>query len=234
MSSESIRTYPMRSVRRQPGFTLLELLAGIAVFAVLSTIVLGGVRLGMDSWNAISAKSERSESIRVIHDFLRERLAGTLALAESAAGRWQLRFEGDAGSLAFVTEFPVYIAGAGVQFAVLSAEREGGSENLRLRWWPLYGRTVDTPQGDRVLIGDLSAVKLSYYGAFGRGSLPQWRNDWRGHRNLPQLVRIDITDADGNTWPPLIVRLNVDSPRFYRTPDAAPGGLEAASAAEES
>lgn len=211
------------------GFTLLELLAGIAVFALLSILVLSGIRLGMRSWEAAADRSAENEQIRIVHRLLRRQLTASLALAASNTGRWRLQFEGDPTSLRFVTEFPAYVAGGGAQMVTLTAENQGRNRRLMLRWWPLHAARDASPQDDAVLLPDLSDIAFAYFGAGDQNALPRWHDRWSEMRVLPQLVRIRITGASGRPWPSLVVPLKVDAVRFYLSPAERPESDEGVS-----
>ena len=187
------------------------------MFALLSTLVLGGIRLGMRSWEAAADRSAEHEQIRIVHRLLRRQLTDSLALAASSTGRWLLQFEGDSKSLRFVTEFPTYVVRGGAQTVTLTEEKHGKSKQLLLRWWPLHAPEDASPQDEVVLVPDLSNLEITYFGSIDGKALPQWRDRWSRMRVLPQLVRIRISDASGDSWPPLVVSLKVDAVRFYHS-----------------
>lgn len=200
------------------GFTLLELLAGVALFALLSAIVLSGIRLGVRSWDAAAAKTSASEEVRVVHTLLRRQLAGALPLASTRAGSWVLQFEGDARSINFVSEFPAYVAGGGAQAVRLSARERHEEIQLVLEWVALHAPEDAPPEDDAVLVRNLKKVEFSYFGSVDNNVAPRWRDEWSGVRQLPELVKVSITGGDGARWPALVVPLPVNTVRFFKNP----------------
>lgn len=205
--------------RRHAGFTLLELLIGIAVFTVLATIVLGGIRLGLRSWNAADTKNAAVDEIRTAHTFLRRQIGAARPLAVVRSGK--IVFEGGHDGLVFVAEMPSYVGGGGVHFVNLGVENGDGGKRLMLRWRPLHAFEDSGWPEEAELARGLSRVTLKYFGALQRNGLPAWRNSWREAKQLPKLVKLSVQDADGDDWPDLVVALDVDAVRFVS--DADPG-----------
>ena len=208
-------------VRASRGFTLLELLVGMAVFAVMAAIVLGGIRLGVKSWDAAAERSEAVDEIRVVHGLLRRQLSSALPIATSRAGSWNLVFDGDAGSVRFVSELPGYVSGGGIHFVTL--ELAGGAD-LVLRWRPLHALDTEAPPDEVVLARNVGKLRFRYFGARTRNALPEWLESWGDSRTMPRLITISVEQESGEMWPELAVALEVDAVRFI-TPEGDGGGL---------
>ncbi len=206
--------------RRRPGrasargFTLLELLVGMAVFTLMAGLVLGGVRLGVKSWNAAAARSTEVDEMRVVHALLRRQLASALPLATSRAGGWNLVFEGEAESVTFVSELPGYVSGGGIQLVTLELVEGAEGEVLRMRWRPLHALDTDAPGDEALLAENLEGLRVEYFGARSRNALPEWRDSWRDSRTMPRLVRLSLKPENGAPWPELVVALDLDAVRF--------------------
>ncbi len=202
------------------GFTLLELLAGMAVFALMAGIVLGGIRLGVKSWDAAAQRSSTVDEMRVVHTLLRRQLASALPLASSRAGGWDLVFEGEAQSVRFVSELPGYVSGGGIHFVTLELSPGPEGNDLVLRWRPLHALDADGPPDQAVLVKNVAHLRLQYFGARARNALPEWRDSWRGLRTMPRLIRIALEQEDSGAWPELSVALEVDAVRFITSPQS--------------
>ena len=205
--------------RRHAGFTLLELLIGIAVFTVLATIVLGGIRLGLRSWEVANTKNAAVDEIRTAHGFLRRQISVARPVAVVRSGK--IVFEGGREDLVFVAEMPSYVGGGGVHFVNLGVENGDGGKRLMLRWRPLHAFDDSGWPEEAELARGLSTVTLKYFGALRRNGLPAWRSSWREAKQLPKLVKLSVQRADGDDWPDLVVALDVDGVRFVS--DADPG-----------
>lgn len=218
------------------GFTLVELLVGMAVFALMAGLVLGGVRLGIKSWNAAAARSTEVDEIRVVHALLRRQLASALPLATSRAGGWNLVFEGDAKSVTFVSELPGYVSGGGVQLVTLELVEGAEGQALRMRWHPLHALDTAAPGDEALLAENLEGLRLEYFGARTRNALPEWRDSWRDSRAMPQLVKLTLEREDGAAWPDLVVALELNAVRFITSGEdsrRAPPDLDVSEEVEE-
>lgn len=196
------------------GFTLLELLVGMAVFALMAGIVLGGIRLGVKSWDAAAKRSAAVDEIRVVHALLRRQLSSALPLATSRAGGWNLVFNGDADSVSFVSELPGYVSGGGIHFVTLELEKGVEENNLMLRWRPLHALDTDGSLDEAVLARNVGKLRFQYFGARTRNALPEWLESWRDLRTMPRLIRVSVEQDGSESWPELVVALEVDAVRF--------------------
>src|SRR5262249_56604332 len=60
-----------------------------------------------------------------------------------------------------------------------------------------------------VILKDVRALNVRYFGDEDKDSAPQWQDAWRHPRRLPRLVSVDVTFVrpEGRKWVPLIVAL---------------------------
>jgi general secretion pathway protein J len=184
--------------RRPPaaGFTLLEVLVALALTAIVTLLMLDGMRnatLGLDRLASHADAFDRRHGADAL---LRRELGAAIAIAlapGSAAG-----FAGTPQSLHFITSAGG--SGAGLYRIDLA---------YRDRALLLTRRAADPealPHRDRsVLARRLRSFNLAYYGALPQGADPAWHDRWGGVRYLPRLVRITIGEREPR--PPLVVRL---------------------------
>jgi general secretion pathway protein J len=205
-----------RCRRASAGFTLLELLIAITLLGLLLAALFGGLRLGARAWERSEERLEESARLQVVQNFLRERLAQAYPLtAEDQTGRLRLAFEGTGDTLRFVTLMPAYL-GIGFAELLLAVDDRTGIENLVVQW----RRFELTPQSDdeepqiKVLLEDIEALEIAYYGALARGEPILWHEQWLDIMALPQLIRLRVIFAVGDRryWPDLIVRPMTDAP----------------------
>jgi general secretion pathway protein J len=205
-----------RCRRASAGFTLLELLIAITLLGLLLAALFGGLRLGARAWERSEERLEKSARLQVVQNFLRERLAQAYPLtAEDQTGRLRLAFEGTGDTLRFVTLMPAYL-GIGFAELLLAVDDRTGIENLVVQW----RRFELTPQSDdeepqiKVLLEDIEALEIAYYGALARGEPILWHEQWLDIMALPQLIRLRVIFAVGDRryWPDLIVRPMTDAP----------------------
>lgn len=215
------------SGRRDPrtaeyGFTLLELLVAITLLGLLMAVLLGGLRLGARVWETADARLDASVRTRVVQDFIRQRLAETLPLEAvppelAEVGVSEPLFVGTIEAVRFASLLPENL-GAGIYLMELALAESGhaeGSRSLVLRWRPFEPdrRTAEQVEPEeRVLIEDIEALELSYFGTIDPEQRSDWWQAWEGRPELPRLIRIQVrfADHDERRWPELVVRPMVD------------------------
>ena len=211
------------------GFTLLELLIAITLLGLLMAALFAGLRLGARVWETADARLDASARLQIVQDFIRQRLGETLPLEAvppelAEVGVSEPLFLGRAEAVRFASPLPENL-GAGIYLMELALADSGhadGSGNLLLRWRPLEPdqQTAERVEPEeRVLIENIEALELSYFGTVDPEQPPDWWQAWEGQPELPRLIRLRVRFADGDErrWPELIVRPMVDR--------AAPSGL---------
>ncbi len=195
---------------RAAGFTLVELLVALTLFAVLSVLLFGAVRFGMRATEVGTARLERAGDIAAAAGFLRNELADAQPLEKQQDDRRTIAFDGEADSVEFTALTPAYLAPGGWHVLKVAFERRDAAGRLVLSW-----RLVRADEGDdgplasgrAVLLEGVKSVEFGYFGAAAEGDRPQWHERWQDAASLPALVRLRIAFADGKRAPDLLVAL---------------------------
>jgi len=67
---------------------------------------------------------------------------------------------------------------------------------------------ADTPpRKPEVLAGKLHDAQFRYRAMTEDNRLSEWQDRWDNGDNLPVQVEVTLRDADGRTWPPMIIAL---------------------------
>jgi general secretion pathway protein J len=197
------------------GFTLVELLVAITLFALLSVMLFEGLRFGTRVAARGAAGADWTADLAAAATFLRAQLADARPLTRDVGGgRKAVAFDGESESLEFVTELPAYLARGGWYSLHLGRDREDRGR-LVLSWRLVRSdeaRAEVSPPHSSVLLNGVKAVELAYFGAANEGEAPQWQEHWRDAELLPSLVRLRISFLDGRSPPDLIVALRAAAP----------------------
>lgn len=187
------------------GFSLMEVLAALALLAILLLGVYSGVRSTTLTVSHGSSAIARLDEVRGAREFLRRQLSSATALPwKMLDERTPIVFEGDATHLRFVSTLPGYLGKLGPQVieVVLTEEgREGHALEARLSPLPGSQSTVTGGAGD-TLLAHVRSLRVRYA---PRGSLT-WQDHWNEPTVLPGAVEISLMPEEGiDAWPPLVV-----------------------------
>jgi general secretion pathway protein J len=205
------------------GFTLLELLIAITLLGLLMAVLFGGLRLGARVWETADARLEASARLQIVQDFIRHRLTETLPLEAvplelAEVGVSEPLFLGTIEAVRFVSLLPEHLGAAVylMELALAESRYADGTNNLVLRWRPFepndQAAEEEVEPQERVLIENVEALELSYFGTVDPEQPPDWWQSWEGRPELPRLIRLQVrfTENDERRWPELIVRPMVD------------------------
>jgi len=187
------------------GFSLMEVLAALALLAILLLGVYSGVRSTTLSVSHGSSVIARLDEVRGAREFLRRQLSSATALP------WKMRddnvpvvFEGDGTHLRFVSTLPGYLGKLGPQLVEITLADDGrDGRELEARLSPLPGRqsTVTTGAQD-ALLSHVRSIRLRYA---ARGT-SAWQDRWNEPMTLPGAIEISVVPEEGSdAWPPLVV-----------------------------
>lgn len=180
-------------MKRQAGFTLLELMVALVVFGLLMAGVAQTMRYGLTAWTAETRAADGSETMAAVDGALRR-------LIEQAAPD---KFTGQPGGFAFITFLP---AGAGLADPLADAALQVTPAGLVLVWRPHPAGVPlqpPAPPQTEVLLDGVTGLDASYLAGRPDGSVA-WSPRFSG-AGLPLLIRLHLTLAGQKTWPDIVV-----------------------------
>ncbi len=195
---------------RARGFTLLEMVIGLALLGMMLLLVFGALRLASKSWDAGEKRLTEAGERAQIAAFLRRTLAAIYPLQFKTVDVPPLAFQGESNRLLFAGRIPSRQGIAGVHLISLSLEGQASSgKNLVMRWLvPPPGATdfavLDSVE-PVVLMERVSDLRFAYYGAMGNQDHASWHDRWEGGRDLPEGITLRLTPMQGTEWPELVV-----------------------------
>jgi general secretion pathway protein J len=217
-----------RSITRHPmGFTLVELLIALTLLGFLTMLMLAGFEVSVDAWRRVEARGTAGRDGQSAQAILRDRLSQAYpAVLTDESGAHRIDFAGGADRIEFLAPLPER-EGARV-FVRYRLYRDGAT--LRLAW-SMTGLEdpAAPPQGDTIVLDDLRAFEIAYFGVDDPAAPPHWQNSWIGRTGLPPLIRLHVVRASGETarWPDLEVAplVNADARCVFDASDGACRGL---------
>jgi len=195
----------MTTPHRSSGFTLLELMIGLALFGMLLVLLFAAMRFGSRAWDAGESRLAAVSGQGAVAGFMQQALAQVQPWQFKRTEGDVLAFEGEASALRYVG--PVVTGQVALGMYMTSFEL--ADSVLRLRWRLPNADTEDfsglAEREPVVLLRDVESVAFSYYGALEAEQAPAWHDEWRQDRDLPSLIRIRLTPVGAAPWPDIVV-----------------------------
>jgi general secretion pathway protein J len=221
--SAGSRAVPLpRPAGHAAGFTLVELLVALTLFAILSVLLFGGFHFGVRAWEVGSERIDRLSRVEPVQNLLRRQLSQVSLprLYPTEAERERrptTAFIGTGEAMIFIAPLPAHEGLGGLYVFSLSVRR--GSELVL--GWRLFRPDDFDPENfeaeeESVLLGGISGAVLSYYGVTDPDRPPQWNKTWDGTLGPPELIRLRVTfpPDDLRRWPDLVVSPRIGIEQF--------------------
>lgn len=197
--------------RSQRGFTLIEVLLATVLLAAGLAVAFATLRAATATAQRGEQLAQRSEHMRAVEGFLRRRIGGTRAVAfgvdnETGAVR---RFEGDERQMRFVADLPDYLGRGGPYLHELSIVEGPGGRRLEVAFTLVLGAETFAEAQPRPpeVLADVQEARFRYRGLDADNRLGDWQDRWDTPDRLPLQVEVTLRDANGRTWPPMVIAL---------------------------
>ncbi|MFM8332282.1 MAG: prepilin-type N-terminal cleavage/methylation domain-containing protein [Candidatus Methylumidiphilus sp.] len=198
-------------MRRQAGFTLLEVLIASVLLAVMMALLLAGMRLGADSWSQGERLAERATRMLVVDNFFRSHLNDVKPIFEASTDPRQaglppkLAFSGESDWLEYAGTLPPQVRGGLYKFRLYLHEDHGRSD-LKLAIRPFSGGGQDDaePIEDVLVAENVESLRLAYYKKVMMEGGSEWLESWRDNF-LPTLIRVEVTLRGEPPGPAIVI-----------------------------
>jgi general secretion pathway protein J len=202
-------------MKQQTGFSLLEVLAALALLALVLLGVYAGLQTVTRATHTGTMLSQRLDEIRAAQGYLRQTLTRTLAYPwepGSNGRRAPTVFSGDEAQMNFVAPAPGYLEAMGVQLHHLRLSGKEGKLQLEVTFSPLASRhpAPVVPDQPEVLVSGIRKGHFYYNGSDDKGQPLGWQSHWDYPARLPDMVGIALELEGGQRWPLVEIPLRMD------------------------
>ncbi|MDH3788308.1 MAG: prepilin-type N-terminal cleavage/methylation domain-containing protein [Xanthomonadales bacterium] len=203
-------------MKRNGGFTLVEILLALTLMGMLLGLAYGGLRASTRATDKGQAVLEESGRIRMAHQFVRKQINQMIPLGFIDEQLQQRTvFMGDRDKIRFVAPMPGYLGFGGPQVQELAIVQGKDGSELVLSHALLQGYEESLLfERDPILLMDhIESAEFAFLGRDETGELTPWLNRWDTPEILPLAVTLEIefTEKVYIKWPPLTAAIRIDA-----------------------
>ena len=202
-----------RRTTGESGFTLIEMLIGVTLLAMLATLIATGTRLSGRAWNSAERQTTEIHDMDAVQGLLRRTiLRARPSFAAADPTDMTIAFGGEPDSLTLVAAQPGTQDSGPWARERFYVARSGATRALFISW------QADAPAADGqsaprelMLLDHVAALRFAYFGPPSPGEASVWLDQWTNRDRLPELVRVAI-ERDGagfRPWPELVVATRI-------------------------
>jgi general secretion pathway protein J len=202
-------------MRREAGFTLIEVVLAMVLLATMMALLYSGLTFALRSWDAADANGRRVADRRLAQNFLRREVAEIFPMRWKDPMRLRFAFEGQSDTLRFVSTRAAGVTLGGLSLVGLRVEngKDNRTRDLVMRRAMADPDVEDFAPLDRaeatLLYAGIDGVAFSYFGSGNDFTEPAWSDKWEFTNRMPQLIRLRVRDGDGHWLPDVVMKLGM-------------------------
>jgi len=187
--------------RASSGFTLIEVVLALTIFALMGTILYGAFSLGHSAVERSESSFIRSQTLRSVSDLLSSYVRSAYPYRESEQDQ-SVYFSGEIDRLFFVSAYSHGMGGRGMaKISIAQEEAVDGRAILKLEESvPVRLSDEDGGAGQTHVLTiqeNIRDLRLAYLDS--QAEVEQWEDRWdaKERRTLPRAVRFAFIDENG-------------------------------------
>lgn len=198
------------TARPANGFTLPEVMVSLFLFGLIAALLLAVLDMEHRADATVRHRNDTGAAIAATQDLLRGRIEALRPVPDLHGAGNALLADGETTRFAFDAPPLAAVGPHALQHYRIDLSPNG---QLAISWASslsgLDPRLDEKTGWTRlVLLDRVRSIRFSYFGRDPMSGHDAWQDRWIGRGELPELVRLDLAFADGDTriWPMLIVR----------------------------
>ena len=198
-----------RTLTRQTGLTLIELLISLAIVAIVVTLCANGFTFGSKVWAKVDGHQHNLDEATSAQRFIRKILSEAVFYPIEEDETKNNYFTGDLDKMVFLAPSPQYGTDDYLYIYEIFKQKKNNTYNLSLRYLPAntyFSGNVKIASRDVKLFKNAKNIKFEYFGLNQRTGAFAWYKNWQNQKALPSRVSIIVEPLDNSvSWPPLVV-----------------------------
>lgn len=196
----------------QLGFTLIEALIAVSLFSLLSILVIGALRFGVNAWQRSQDTTLHFDEIVHAQNFLRRTIANAHPhFVVVPGGKGYVDFEGRPDSIILLSDPPASLDRSGRLKLTIQIRQKDGHDDLVIATQPeLAPGKIPAAKTTRSLVNAIESAEFSYFGSKMLDRPGEWHSQWIKETALPELIRLDLVLQPDRKWPPIFIRPRMD------------------------
>lgn len=204
----------------------------MTLISMILAMAYGGLSAGIRSSHSGEMAIERTNRLRVAHEFVRRQLTRTLPLVMiQEDGQDPEIFVGERDYMAFVAPMPGYLSHGGPHIQELFIEAGDSGRELLFDHHLLHAEADVDDYDERepvLLMGEIEDAWFEYRGLDDEGELGDWQDGWDEVSRVPLMIRVNVEMKEESrlVWPTLVAVPVIDatSGRSLLRSPLIPGG----------
>jgi len=183
-------------LRKDHGFTLLELLISIVMLGIIILIIVGAMRLGFRSVDAGEKKMESLERIRASFNIIDSQIQSLVPLTygeESGKDEGTYYFAGEKESLQFSTNYSIWGGQKGYVVVTYKVLSEGNGKPVLYASENIVG--IESSKETK-LLDDFDTFYFEYFYKDPTQEVGNWVEQWTDNLIIPEKIKVHLVKGE--------------------------------------
>lgn len=182
----------LKKLNRAAGFTLLELIISISLFAIIVLIVAGAASLGYRSFSSGERKLNAIERLRSSLTIIDAQVQSGVPLTLEDGGVKQYYFMGEQDALKFSTNYSIW--GGQKGYVIVNYRVEADDRGKRTLFATEYKVGMENTQETKLLEG-FDEITFDYFKQDATEEEGEWISQWIDEEMMPTRIRINLVQG---------------------------------------
>ena len=180
-------------MRRNAGFSLIELLLAMTLLSMLLVMLFGTFHLISRGWASVRQTSDLNYTLSAAQHFSSRLLQASQVNLDSTSRTPYVMFSGTRTAVDFVTTAPTQFDVPGLYRVRFFLHPNSLDSTLMVQYQLARDGSWSSTSTSRRLVDGVTAFEIRYFGQQQQRSVRHWHSDWSSALSLPEAVRISFT-----------------------------------------